>query len=402
VSLGEIVRFGVKQVLNDAKGADAAYAAISDEDIESILKRGTILSDSTADAKPAVPSQNVEELPGGDEFEKTLREGEAQSLWLFDGHDYSADHVKADSDALAALGDDDDDADGLLSPKRSKGPASAKKSSVKKTKTILDDEGDDDDDGDERTARRLARKRTFMDKSPLSKPMKRIKLNDDGEEISVEDSDDYEDLETTARRPPTRNRPVAPPGYVSMSISISDDEIDALTKEGVNRAMLAAAQRAAAQGSPIIDDEAGGSDTGLSGDVTDENSTCINLVTGDVTKPMGPDDRSKLVITYAAPMSLFFAHFLSRLFNRAERWMTVAVGAGAVCLTPSADFARLPRCNILLQDRLESLKWVACTSSPVPRMMMVWNSTKRPQKCSSDCSSVSTATRAMATLDQST
>lgn len=80
----------MKQVLSDAKGADAAYAALSDEDIESILKRGTILNDSTSDSKTANPSQNVEELPSGREFEQTLRDGEAQSLWLFDGHDYAA------------------------------------------------------------------------------------------------------------------------------------------------------------------------------------------------------------------------------------------------------------------------------------------------------------------------
>lgn len=91
VSLGEIVRFGVKQVLSDDKGAADAYAAISDEDIESILQKGTILnSSSTAVASNSTPSQNVEVLPTGAEFEQTMRENEAQSLWLFDGHDYSA------------------------------------------------------------------------------------------------------------------------------------------------------------------------------------------------------------------------------------------------------------------------------------------------------------------------
>lgn len=98
VSLGEIVRFGVKQVLSGDD--DNAYAAISDEDIESILKRGKILNDTTITTTDNTTAENqaassssaaavVEQLPSGPEFESTMLENEAQSLWFFDGHDYS-------------------------------------------------------------------------------------------------------------------------------------------------------------------------------------------------------------------------------------------------------------------------------------------------------------------------
>lgn len=209
------------------------------------------------------------------------------------------DHAKADQDALALL-----DAESLGSPSRQSQPTGSKQSSTKKSPPILDDEDDDMED-DERTARRLARGKRAFAQTP-TRPSKKPKLTQDRSgSISSEgeNGEDDLDMEPSGTRIATRNRPAPPPGYVSLSIGISNEEIDALIAKGAAYASISATSKAAAQGTPIIDDE--GTDTGLSGDVEDDSSSSINLVTGDVTKPGGPAGRPKLIIMFVPCWSIF-------------------------------------------------------------------------------------------------